>query len=1566
MKCSFRSYFNWLILFVYLIQLSFIFICCMKPSEIFDTGQDSTFWDYFESMWLYPPWIFGSSTLMIDSIFFFCVNIVPFFIICYSSIHIKKFNHQMHVNFWCSLVIRLFQQILTPIMSIPMTFRLSYLIEQIFIQKITDNWEMIFSFIIAIINIILHIVHTYFASIFLIPIDFVIHSKADFYDGKYMMLIHSIRIVIAISCFMFSYITNLVAVLIIFGFVFIICFLALFLRLSIQVHVSPIGQYLEILPFFACPYMILFRYFIQNNVYSLLLLILLYIFFAFLFQIQTHFMIKQSLKAFSPFMKQSKYDDSVLNNDDFNPSLFTGSVISIIRIVAVECSDPDSLLRFLNYQKKSSELKNSYIIEVVRFLALFPSRRKECLKQLEHFRSKSNINLFTAFMFKKILKSLDGIESTEKNLVCLNNFYRSFLVHKHLFWVARKNKKYFIASREALSTAYFFIEVKNEFHYLMKRYTFDSFLHYYYADFHLSACGDFESYLIECQIAQMLDNIYSQSSNDNNNNHNSFNFNKNIKNYNSIVDPLLHPMSINNPKILQFCSSEETKINIHFKNQKQYDLLSNNTINSSSSSNNNSPKYVATFLNEKKFLIPFLSIFHIFVPIGLFLFVIGGLYIKDQQIHFQSIELYKKSVDLLNSFYIASSMVYIPYLTHIYTSENFEADNTTFFYKKYNKIKFKNFHINDSFNNNNYYTDYNYYYDKNLVSNDNLFFDENEKLIETFFDLPFYAIDFFSQIQPLGNLTGGMIFIFEQYISNNILKNFTIQQVLNTTAIEMDYFSKAIFHEVYIKVEEIKKNAIALREIYKDDLDGFYICKVSIVTICVFSVVSTVVYIFQINYIYKNDHIKIDFLSSIQLFSSFLFQESKKAWELLRQYEEDTISDDISDLSISSYSSNMNLQNLTHSYQLENQDSTSSRPNETSSSKEPELIEMTVNGHNFNNDVRSLLNSNNYIQIKDSNNKTRRNDDDDSIYEATTSCYVSSSQEDSSNIESDNQEENVNNVERDICSQAIETSKATEKEGFLFHPFFHIVILLFAPLVFTVVIIAVFQIPLIQRAHAQEKRFQNILIGESFANHSLIILNGTFDILEKRSGIRLGFEHDRNQTDTTEPNSTYFETYINEILSDLKWLSQFYDEKCYELIDVVCMSVETALYTAINRSTHPAVIASRCIPFIYLFTWNLFNDLFFSGMNELYLMKLSNGTSFIIATVLLMLTFVHLSFSSAILLKKAFNSIFHFPDDFLKQPIEKPKDTSKSWKDKLPQNALIVTSITKSDEIYSVSDNSKEIINCNLNDLISLKMTNIFKKVPENVFGDDKLCEFSITDKKKKIFRYSTETIGCLTKTVLIEENSCVDENTGQQSYTQKLHSFIPPHFAEMYGKNDQNEFNFVKCYIICVRISDSISPQMVEKCFNAANHISQNSVSINILCVDGEMITFSSTSNCKLIVILLLIRDFIDTVLKSTKNDKCIYSIYVQYVENLLLSVVDDEDEPYLNLQPFDLNYCKIRLFQIGNDKIAFAETADENSSLISKVTEKENINVGFDGNHESIFVLPINQLVSKIVVFV
>lgn len=193
-----------------------------------------------------------------DSIFFFCISITPFLIIIYSQVHIKKFNNQKHVNFWCALVIRICQQFLTPFMAIPLMLRFSYLIEQIFILKAGKNHEFVFSFIICCIKIFF--------------IDFVINSKADYYDGKHMTTLFIIRIILAVTCFLLSYINNDLVAAIVISLIFSICFSTVYFRLTNLVHVSPIGQYLETVPFFICPFMILFNYFVHNGFYSLLLL----------------------------------------------------------------------------------------------------------------------------------------------------------------------------------------------------------------------------------------------------------------------------------------------------------------------------------------------------------------------------------------------------------------------------------------------------------------------------------------------------------------------------------------------------------------------------------------------------------------------------------------------------------------------------------------------------------------------------------------------------------------------------------------------------------------------------------------------------------------------------------------------------------------------------------------------------------------------------------------------------------------------------------------------------------------------------------------------------------------------------------------------------------------------------------------------------------------------------------------------------------------------------------------------------------------------------------------------
>lgn len=870
-----------------------------------------------------------------------------------------------------------------------------------------------------------------------------------------------------------------------------------------------------------------------------------------------------------------------------------------------------------------------------------------------------------------------------------------------------------------------------------------------------------------------------------------------------------------------------------------------------------------------------------------------------------------------------------------------------------------------------------------------------------------------------------------------MFNNYTISDILDKIPYELDYSIQVVFHEVYKKLLKIYNNAINLREMYKSDLNSYYICKVAIITICAFAVLSSIVYIIQINIIDVTDKTKINFLSSESVFSLFLKQESKKAWDQLKLYTES--SSDIQQTSSCQNSarssidlSNSNIVNTTKNFNsiniLEINDNKFNQI-ETNSIEEP-LLEMAVNGKNFNKDLRSLVNSNNYIKIKKAkkNNikfpyRKQKNIGLNELEDPTEINYIDKTEsEENENI--DNNEINIDDA--NICNQAIMISKATEKEAFFSAPYFHLLILLSAPLIFAVVVIAMFQAPLSLVAYTNEETFQNILNGESMANHSLILLNATFYILQMKLGFT-GSKHEDVQNKFRKlfyKNIVFYESHnsfnhsfvhnfnsmlnrvfskneINkrkstnqfrsilqsnknrnkyretrkyeeirgyeEIISNLVNLTSYKEEKCYEFNEVVCMSVEKAIDIAFTNETLPSIIATECIPLVYLFTWNLFQDLFFSSVKDLFLMKISNGTCFVVSTILLMLTVVHISFSSSLLLRKAFNSLFHFPSDFLRPPTEKLTDDSINSNGKLPQNALVVTSITESDEIYSVSSNSKEIINRSLNDLISLKMSETFPKVSQNCIENDsiQLCEFAITDKVKKLFRYSTEQIGCLTKTVLIDENSSFFENSREKTLLQRMNEFIPPHFAELYVKNNQSEFNYNNNFIISVRISNEISVQMIEKCFNAANHISQYSISLDIISVDGEMIIFSSTSNCKLVIVFLLIRDFIDLVVKNTKIQNCIYSIFVHFMDYFSINVIDDV-EPYLDFNPYNLNFFKFKLFQIENGQIAFSESFESQFPSIVKISEKRSIQIDLDGNLESVRIIPIFSLESKVMAFI
>lgn len=177
-------------------------------------------------------------------------------------------------------------------------------------------------------------------------------------------------------------------------------------------------------------------------------------------------------------------------------------------------------------------------------------------------------------------------------------------------------------------------------------------------------------------------------------------------------------------------------------------------------------------------------------------------------------------------------------------------------------------------------------------------------------------------------------------------------------------------------MKNLKSHANILSEIYKSNLESYYICKVALITICGFAIMSCIVYLIQINIIYRKEKIKIEFLSSEDLFSLFLLQESKKAWELLRDFIECSSDPATTEGNMNSARSSVNLTHLQYIPSslsaISFLDLNENRPNQanTNSIQEP-LLEMAVNRHNFNKDFRSLINSNNFIQLNSSNFKVK-------------------------------------------------------------------------------------------------------------------------------------------------------------------------------------------------------------------------------------------------------------------------------------------------------------------------------------------------------------------------------------------------------------------------------------------------------------------------------------------------------------------------------------------------------------------------------------------------------------------
>ncbi|OHS92725.1 hypothetical protein TRFO_40943 [Tritrichomonas foetus] len=1469
----------------YIFQMCPLAICFLTPIEIFNATNGSSFFHYYESMMLFLPWLFGTESMLFDTLFYFVINIAAFIILICCLHYVDKYKH---LNFWACAFISVFQSCYTQLISFPLYFRFSYMMELIINQPY--NPEFIISLTLTSINTILNGIHIYMASIFLIPADFVIHTKFDLYDGKSVFYLYWVRFLLSTACFFFKIsMDNQILVISIIVACFIITLNTIYNRINSYSYVSRTGLATESFPLFCVPFMMLMFYLFENWVYSILSLVLVFALFLFMQFIHYSFLIKQATKTFSPFIidnKDEKNNNHNIESEESLPSIGFGSRTTMIRIMASHHCDPNCIDRYLKLHKKLSS-KASTTLEVIRFLALFPTRRNECLKELALLTSKSHHNRFAIYRFTKILKGLTE-QTSEKHRLMLNRMNRSFLVHHHLYWMARKEKKQFTAFREAFSTAFYYIETDFEFKMLIDKYPLDSVLHYMYSDFLLSACGDFEGHKKEQSLALNIE-----------------------RGKHNIIDPLLHPMSLYNPKILQYCTVEEAGDSPNsYAGSSMIGTTTNNNMSFfgseiSSAFNNqklNKSNPIITFLGKSKRYVPALAPIHTILPMILILVIIFSMLSQAHHIESSTNILFEESSLLMDAYYLASSGVFIPYFLSIRTPM--------------------------------------------------------EDCQQDFISMPFVIAQNYDEIQVIRNLTSGMLSIINEFVSETMLNQFYYE--LYDVCDMMEALTTSLNWSILLYIDLVS-NIIDIINEEVELLEGFLNSQYSIVPLVIISIscaaafvlLSFIITFIQVNTI-MNDPKVIEFLSKEEWLSLCLLQDSKKAWELYRNFvdpHEISTSNSAGTLELHKTPkilSNSSL-NMNESQQFKNSafnvlSLDDSHKRRSVNPISPLILEIPHQQFQSNNNISNIINTSNTNSNngeKKENEEENCNKNENGLESDENSDFNSDKNRNTIFEGSEMEEFTTNGTNNDIIEQEIQATLVDDLQS---RSYCLIFTLLMAPSFLLVLIVSLYFLPIKFRAHTQIMKIGVISECVTRINASFVLVNYTYSIIENRPPSILELELIHSILD--KPGTLIGELYMKE--------------QCYQLDSVICISVKTILHNMITQNITSNVLATKYMPIIHLFAWNSIFSYYFPRILDFYQTGYSNGTSFIIAVLLFMINFLSVTGAYSKLLFAAFNSLYHFPNDFLKLPDEGNDKKKNNVLETFPENVLVITTVTETDEIYSITENTKSLLNRSLNDMISL----IFSKTFPIVHGAENLREFVMPDKKKKIFRYSSEIIGMMTKTVMVEEVTPV-QDPREKTYSKRLIEYVPPYFAKQFGDNDVCFFEYKNCFIVSVRIKPNLQFLITDKFFNASNHVTQNFSSMNILHIDGEMVIFSSFTDVSPFLILLFIRDLINEAKVNSKNVEsnfALCSIVIDYFDEISCIIRNSGIEPFLEFNPKP-SFFMNRLFRVNENLIAFSQSSKDLLPIVNEKAQKYDVPVNFKGETESFWGIQVNQFLSDVI---
>lgn len=1495
-------YLQWTVIFFIFLQYTFLVLYVEKPSAYLTGDTGHNLFHYILSLLFFLPWIFGTQSMNYDSIVFFVFNILSIIFISFFAYCCYK-NRYLPSNFiiWC----KLYPQFIVPLLSFPLYFRISLSIE--FLSNNKDRVN-ISTFIFYSLSLLLFIFTQFVSSIFFYSFFFFPCSMLDFFDGKTHLTLNAIQMIFAIIFMLFPIWQNVSYLGILFILYIILLFILIYYRICTMVHVTLVGQYFEIGPLFAMPFMFLFHLYGSSHwFYCLIALFFIHICFIIIINIIRKSMKNAAFRVFNSFL----YDDST---GVHLPKLVFGNMTSYIRLIAHYNSDPQVLLRFLQNQKQT-RLRTSVFIEICRFLAIFPEYRPLMHEEIKNFTSKSIYNQYTLYMFNTFLESIPITTVPESFMNRLDSLYFSYLSHSYFYWNARKNGQYFRAFFESFTCAFYHHECEGEIKGLFHLFPFSPLLHKYYGDMLLNIDGKFEEYKKEIFTSITLG-----------------------KKPNLFLDPLLHLTSIKNPKILQYCNPEyQSSLNLSESESAMSTVNTSRSDNShflfSKAHKKSKKSSIASKIIRSKKRIPYLHYFHfILPPLMVLFFIIYSISINNQKNKMKN-EINEVIDHFTRSFYSVFSSILAPFaLKNI-------SGNLTNNQQECQSILFSAA------------VAINHYYSLSPI----ISYFSNACLIISFHDTNDYVMKSNNVCDVIRNLSSNMtistIRNIDFMVGQNKVYNDWCDKYRNHNESMFDYFIFLIYGSVFIiafliiyfvvacitmnKIMSKNQNAIDFlssdrrlapilqnpdsREIFWDQLNGFD--------------------------------------SSINFSDSSFHMESESEGDPFSASA--TIQSNNSNYSISTSTFNQAVASSTRSNRnLSSADQQKKDSTNVSESGMSERISLnripkltfshpTFSGSNINvknpqqqrqvtaQSARTISSDNNNVDsiITDSNLSLDSNNNNNNNNITSSSIVNIDLQSNMINLngsDGNGSDENNNpsmrqkssgslHKEIDFDSISVFLDKK-KKETCIFS--FHSILMILLPWIFLYILVILAYHPL----NSHKKIVNNVIDnaknieGDFFA--SILLINEAFNQLT----------YGKANFSVYSNTNKYFESQGTSLSKD------FFLKQCFQFNTLECFSVSSIVLQLMEKNVTENFIVSHAIPLLLAFSEKGIKKLFEVRGFINYSNYLSAGPPFIVLVVLISAIFITNGVFQTKLLSKGLNSLFHFPsfeNNNIQPNSNKTSNMNKNDDENInsanvsinvdlnidvnskegdnnnssaiinvaapslkeneknprfPTNVIIITSVTETDEIYSISDTCHQIINKKSSEMICKKFSRLFPIVKTS-------DGFEIRDYNGKAFISKSITIGKISKTALIEASK-VEAKNKTTNVIQKLINFMPNYFAKTFSEEFVNFFHFEKSILIFIRI-DPNAPQ-IDNFFTIINRLDQTFYNIDFVRSNGSVLTCICNNPDDLEIILFL-RDLITSSEESCKKQMknlALRSIYIDQIDELNIDIIEGDIEPEVQFE--------------------------------------------------------------------